>query len=253
MPDYFTAYSLIHMQRDERGVLEVRLHSDGGPFKFSGLAHRQFADACYAISRDRDNRVVILTGTGDTWCAEFDPSPAVANDPALDAVTRWDIHFWEGRKILQNLLDIDAPMIAAVNGPALIHSEWLLTCDIVLASEIAAFQDYPHLTNGVSPTDGVHVLWTHALGPGRGRYFLLTQEKLDAHQALALGVCQEVLAPDQLMDRARALARKLTEQPPLSLRYARVGLTQRLKKLVLDELALGLAIESLSFIGKPAG
>lgn len=250
-PDYFGAFAHIDLRRDDLGVLEVRLHTDGGPFRFCAQAHCEFAQACYDISRDRDNRVVILTGTGEAWCSEFDRTPSAGPDPALDAPGRWDAHFWEGRKILQNLLDIDAPVIAAVNGPALIHSEWLLTCDIVLASETAAFQDLPHLNNGVSPTDGVHVLWTHALGPGRGRYFLLTQERLEARQALALGVCQEVLPAGELMARARTLARRLAAQPQLSLRYARVGMTQRLKSLVLNELALGLAMESVSALAKP--
>jgi enoyl-CoA hydratase/carnithine racemase len=141
-------------------------------------------------------------------------------------------------------------MIAAVNGPALIHSEYLLTCDIIIAADIAAFQDLPHLNNNVAPTDGVHVLWPHVLGPGRGRYFLLTQQRLDAAQALALGVCQEVLPRERLMLRAREIADKLANQPTATLRYARFGLTQRLKRLVVDDLAVGLAVESLSALHK---
>jgi enoyl-CoA hydratase/carnithine racemase len=250
--DYFDKFPNIKIKRDERGILEMRVHCDDGPFKFSAYGLRQLMDACYEIGRDRDNRLVIFTGTGDSWCDAFDPKPGVVQDPKMDVVTRWDIHFWEGKKLMQNLLDIEVPMIAAVNGPALIHSELLLTCDIIIAADNAVFQDLPHLNNNVSPTDGVHVLWPFVLGPGRGRYFLLTQQKLDAQEALSLGVCQEVVPHAQLMDRAYALATQLARQPPLSLRYARVGLTQRLKKLVLDEMALGLAVEGLSAAGKPA-
>ena len=248
-PGYFSKYPNVALQRDEAGVLEVRLHTQGGAFKFSAAARGQLLDACLEIGRDRDNRVIIFTGTGDAWCAEFDTDPASKFDPALSLAARWDKQLWEGRKLLQNLLDIDAPCIAAVNGPALIHSEYLLTCDIVLAADSAAFQDLPHLNNGVPPTDGVHILWPHVLGP-RARYFLLTQQKLSAAEALALGVCQEVLPRERLLERAYEIAHKLARQPPHTLRYARIGLTQHLKKRVADELTLGLAVESLAAVSK---
>jgi len=248
-PGYFSKYPNIALQRDAAGILELRLHTQGGSLKFSAAVRSQLLDACLEIGRDRDNRVIIFTGTGDQWCAEFDTAPVTPAGPGLSLAARWDRQFWEGRKLLQSLLDIDAPCIAAVNGPALIHSEYLLTCDIIVAADTAAFQDLPHLNNGVPPTDGVHVLWPHVLGP-RGRYFLLTQQKLSAPEALALGVCQEVVPHARLMERAYELATTLARQPTVTLRYARVGLTQRLKKLVADELALGLAVESLAAVSR---
>ncbi len=157
-PSYFSKYPNIALRRDGAGILELRLHTHDGPLKFSAAARGQLLDACLEIGRDRDNRVIIFTGTGAQWCAEFDADVATKPDPALSLAARWDRQFWEGRKLLQSLLDIDAPCIAAVNGPALIHSEYLLTCDIILAADTAAFQDLPHLNNGVPPTDGVHVL-----------------------------------------------------------------------------------------------
>jgi enoyl-CoA hydratase/carnithine racemase len=245
-PAYFTEFAHLAMTRDEQGVLEVRLHTAGGPFKFSGAARTECVDAFYAISRDRGNRVMILTGTGDSWCAELSREDPARQDQSIDSVTRWDKLFWESRKVIQNLLDIEVPVIGAVNGPALVHSEYLLTCNLLLAADTACFQDWPHLTYGVSPSDGVHVLWPHVLGPIRGSYFLLTQEKLSAQQALQLGVVQEVLPAEQLLTRARALARQLAIQPTLTLRYARVALTQRLKTLVANELGYGLAVEGLT-------
>ena len=247
---YFDKYPNIALKRDASGVLELRLHTKDGPLKFSASARTQLLDACFEIARDRDNRIVIFTGTGDVWCAEFDSDPASKPDPSLTLAQRWDNQFWEGKKLLQNMLDVEVPMIAAVNGPALIHSEYILTCDIVLASDNAAFQDLPHLNNSVSPTDGVHVLWPHVLGPGRGRYFLLTQQKLSAAEALSLGVCQEVLPHNALIQRAYEIARKLALQPTATLRGARIGLTQRLKRLVVDDLGIGLAVESLSALAK---
>ncbi|MBD2771561.1 enoyl-CoA hydratase/isomerase family protein [Iningainema tapete] len=241
-PAYFTKYENLNFTRDENGILEVRMHTNNSSLVFTGKTHQDFVDAFYDISRDRDNRVVILTGTGDSWIAEIDFQ-------SLGDVTNpreWDKTYWEGKKVLQNLLDIEVPMITAVNGPALLHTEYILTTDIIIASEKAVFQDMPHLNAGIVPGDGVHVLWPLVLGPSRGRYFLLTQEKLTAQQALELGVVNEVLPQDQLMERARELARQLAKQPTLTLRYTRVALTQRIKRLVNEGIGYGLALEGIT-------
>ncbi len=244
-PAYFSRYEQLAMRRDENGILEVRLHTRGGPCLFGPRTHEHMVDAFYDISRDADTRLVILTGTGDSWIAAFDESQATAKDD-FTVPRNWDRVYWEGKKVLQNLLDIDVPMIAAVNGPALVHSEYILTCDIVVASSNVVFQDLPHLAFGLVPGDGVHVLWPHVLGPVRGRYFLATQQKIEAQEALRLGVVNEVLEPEALMPRAWALARQLAALPTLTLRYMRVATAQRLKELVVREVGHGLALQGLS-------
>ena len=52
----------------------------------------------------------------------------------------WDKIYWEGRRGLQRLLEIEAPIIAAINGPAHVHSEYVLLADITVASEDASFR-----------------------------------------------------------------------------------------------------------------
>jgi enoyl-CoA hydratase/carnithine racemase len=244
-PSYFTKYDQMHMQRDEDGILEIRFHSNGGECRFGPRTHQYFVDAFYDISRDPDTRVVIMTGTGSNWIAEFDESQATPNDD-FTIPKNWDRVYWEGKKVLQNLLDIDVPVIAAVNGPALVHSEYILTCDAVLASDNTVFQDLPHLAFGLVPGDGVHVLWPHVLGPVRGRYFLATQQKIDAAEALRLGVVNEVMPLADLMPRAWELARQLAALPTLTLRYMRVATAQRLKEMVVREVGHGLALQGLS-------
>jgi enoyl-CoA hydratase/carnithine racemase len=117
--------------------------------------------------------------------------------------------------------------------------------DITIASETVTFQDAPHFPLGIVPGDGAHVTWTHVLGPQRGRYFLLTGQVLDAQRALEYGVVSEVLPADQVLARAKELAATIASKPPLARRYSRVVLTREIKRLMHDQLALGLTHEAL--------
>ena len=93
--------------------------------------------------------------------------------------------------------------------------------------ENAEFQDAPHFPNGVVPGDGMHVVWPLVLGANRGRYFLLTGQKLSAREALTLGVGSEIVSRDKLLPRAWGLAEQIAKRPRLTSRYARVALNLR--------------------------
>jgi enoyl-CoA hydratase/carnithine racemase len=157
----------------------------------------------------------------------------------------WDKTYWEGKHLLTNLLDIEVPMISAINGPALRHSEIPLLCDIVLAADDATFQDSAHFPNSLTPGDGMHIVYPLLLGLNRGRYFLLTGQELDAQKAQELGLVAEVMPRDRLLPRAWELAQELAKRPPLVLRYSRVLLTQYVKRQMHDLLGYGLALEGL--------
>ena len=99
---------------------------------------------------------------------------------------------------------------------------------------------------GAVPADGVHTVWPTLLGPNRGRYFLLTSEKLDAEEARRLGVVHEVLPAGALQERAWNLGREMAATKPIVLKYSRLAFTNQLKRAVLDDLPLGLLLEGLA-------
>jgi enoyl-CoA hydratase/carnithine racemase len=241
-PEYFDRYETMAFERTDRGILSVRLHSEGGPVVYQAAHHRNWAHAFLDIAADRDNRVVILTGTGNAFIDR------TAWDRPIENPETWDEIYWEAKRVLQSLLDIDVPIIGAVNGPATIHAELAVLSDITLAAETAVFQDAAHLLAQAVPGDGVHIVWQELLGSNRGRYFLLTGQKLSAHEALELGVVNEVLPAERLMPRAMELAEQLAALPTLTLRYTRIAFTQRWKRLMLENLGYGLALEGLSIL-----
>ena len=241
--DYKDGYRNIALERDAAGVVLVRFHTAGGAFVWSEESHEELGYCFAEIGADRGNRVIVMTGTGDVWCDVIDFASFSLNNPA-----EWDHTFFDGRKLLGSLLDIEVPVISAINGPARIHPEIPVMSDIVIASDTALFQDAPHFMGGIVPGDGAHVVWTHVLGPNKGRYFLLMGEELGAQEALARGVVGEVLPKDKVLDRALEIAALFAGKTDLALRYSRVVLTQRYKRLMAEGLSLGLGLEALAAI-----
>ncbi|MCB2051404.1 MAG: enoyl-CoA hydratase/isomerase family protein [Novosphingobium sp.] len=239
--DYADNYANIALERDDQGVLVMRFHTNGGPLIWSEQCHAELGHCFATVGADRENRVIVMTGTGDDWCAEIDFASFKLNNPA-----EWDHTFYDGRKLLTNLLAIEVPVISAINGPARMHPEIPVMSDIVIASEDALFQDGPHFIAGIVPGDGAHVVWTYVLGPNRGRYFLLMGQELSAADALAAGVIGEVLPANRVFDRAMEIAREFAGKTDLALRYSRVILTHRYKRLMDEALSLGLGLEALA-------
>lgn len=156
--------------------------------------------------------------------------------------------FKEGKDLLHNLLDIEVPVVAAVNGPAWVHAELATLSNIVIASERASFADKAHAPAGVVPGDGVHVWWEMLLGPNRSRHFLLTGAEIDAAEAKQLGFVAEVVPHENTLARAWEIARELRAKPPLMLRYSRAAMTQHIKRRMLDDLGYGLMIEGMGIL-----
>lgn len=239
--DYQNSFPNARLTRAANGVIEVRLHSAGGTLIFDGHTHEQFVDLFHAIGSDPENRVVILTGSGDAFMEQIRPDGFDFFSPrGFDKIYR------EGKKVLMNILDIEVPMITALNGPVRLHSEYALLSDIILATPQTVFQDKPHFEFGIVPGDGVHVLWPEIIGSIRGRYFLLTRQELDARTAKSWGVVNEVIATDKLLARAHEIADGIAALPPLTSRYTRIALTQRLRRLIDEGVGYGLALEGIS-------
>lgn len=237
---YREQYENVRLRRED-GILEVALHTRGGPLEFNGQVHEALVHAFRDIGDDPDNHVVILTCTGDEFCARISPEGFDFFTP-----TGYDKILREGTKILENILNVEVPMIAAINGPVTVHSEYALLCDIVLAAEGACFQDAPHAAFGIVPGDGLHVVWPEVIGEIRGRYFLLSGQRLSAVEAKEYGAVNELVPREALLPRAWELARHLKKQNPLTLRYTRMALSTRFRRRLQESLSFGLALEGIS-------
>src|SRR5438309_12002101 len=118
--DYFAAYRSLKLTRDADGVLVVEFHTKGGAFRFTAQDHTEFVDAFYRIAQDRENKIMILTGAGGEFIPEIDFSSfGNVADPGV-----WSQVHDEGVQIVENIVNIRVPVIAAVEGRAHGHAEY---------------------------------------------------------------------------------------------------------------------------------
>ena len=253
LPEYAQRYEHLAMQRSDDGILEVTLHSGGDSLRWGPQPHAELCRAFRDIGDDRGNRVVILTGTGDEFTGPI-CSPDERPLGFRPTPSQWDHFYFDGKHLQANLLDIEVPMIAAINGPAYRHLELALLCDITIASDTALFVDSGHFEHGnLVPGDGVNVVMTMLLGMNRARYFHLTGETIGAGRALELGMVNEVLPRDQVLPRAHAIASRLARKSDLQLRYSRVILTEPIKQQMHRLVGYGMALEGLAISDPSSG
>lgn len=241
-PSYLTATPGLRMERTADGVLTVTFNTRGGAYKFNAADHEAFVDAFYAISRDRANKVVILTGAGGDWIGDIDfASFGDVSDP-----DGWSKVHDEGTQVLENLLNIRVPVICAVEGKAWVHSEYCLTANVVIAGAGATFNDAPHFAGGIVPGDGIFTAWSYYAGPGRAQAWLLDPKPISAQTAQTWGVVAEVTPKGGAVARAKALAAQWLKVPEVTRRNTRIHFVQPLKERIIRETGYGLQLEGSS-------
>jgi enoyl-CoA hydratase/carnithine racemase len=245
--DYANRYKTVKMERQD-GVLQMTLHTEGKELRWGPGPHGELPQAFHDIASDRDNRAVILTGTGSEFSG---PKPKPGTPIYRRDVQDFDRVFREGRTLLMNMLDIEVPIISAVNGPAMRHSELPLLADIVLAADTASFEDSGHFNGGLVPGDGVNIVYPLLLGLNRARYFLFTGQIIGAAEAKELGLVAEVLPQAELLPRAWALARSMLDHPTLHVKYTRLVLTEQLRRLVREQLPYSFILEGMARMSRP--
>jgi enoyl-CoA hydratase len=192
-----------------------------------------------AEARGPEVRALVLTGAGEK---AFVAGADISEMSGLTAPQARD--FAElGQRVFGRLEALPVPTIAAVNGFALGGgSELALACDLVYASERARFGQ-PEVNLGLLPAWGGTQRLARRVGPMRALEIVLSGDTYDAARAREMGLCLEVLAPEKLLEHARAKARTIASRGPLA-----VAAAKRVLRAGADAgLAQGLALEAEAF------
>jgi enoyl-CoA hydratase/carnithine racemase len=233
--------------RREDGILEIAMHSDGGPCRWGLEVHRALIPAFADVHHDPGNECVIFTGTGDSFLAPSDDESWARNgfEGEFGFDQGYDVFYADQTKEPFALLNLEIPVISAINGPILMHHELGLINDIVLCSDNTIFREGHFSYMGIVPGDGVQIVFRELLGINRSRYFLYTGQKITAARALELGLVGEVLPQDELLDRAWEIARTVfMTKDRIQRRLSRSLFVQPWRELFTRELGHGMALEA---------
>jgi enoyl-CoA hydratase len=210
---------------------------------FSDPMHDEFARLWGSITADVDARAVVLTGAGR----------AFSTGGSIDDFEHYRTDFGARRKTLQNarrlvedMLNLHLPVVAAVNGPAIGLGCTLATlCDIVFVDESTFFAD-PHVTVALVAGDGSAVTWPFLTSMLRVKQYLLTGDRIPAQVAVDLGLANFAVPATSLLADATAFAQRLAALPPQAVQDTKLVLNQLLRQAAVTVLGYGLAAESQS-------
>ncbi len=197
------------------------------------------------VDDDPEAHVVLITGAGRAFSAGGENSMV---DETAGNAARVASLWREAGDIVYNLINLDKPVVSAINGPALGGGLAVaLLADISIAAENARIID-PHVRLGVAAGDHAVILWPLLCGMAKSKYYLLTAEGMDGKEAERIGLVSLCVAADQLMPRAMEIARKLGRGPQQALRWTKRSLNNWLR-MFGPSFDLSLALEMLGFMG----
>lgn len=229
----------VQVERDG-GILTITLNR---PHAFNACSNQLTADLADALRHaeiDDEVRVIILTGAGKAFnagqdLAELKERYVNGSTPGLgdDLRDRYN-------PIIRRICGMDKPVIAAVNGVAAgAGCSLALACDFRIASEHAAFIE-AFINVGVVPDAGSTWFLPRMIGHARAMELCCTGRKVDAAEALQLGIVSKVVPADQLMDAARSLAERLASLPARAMALTK----QLLMKSCDNDLAAQIEAEA---------
>ncbi|WP_018990589.1 crotonase/enoyl-CoA hydratase family protein [Aromatoleum toluclasticum] len=223
----------------EDAILTVRMDSPETRNALSDPSQMQeFVDLCANVRTDRSIKVVVLTGNGPAFCAGgnvkdmrerggiFAGSPYEVRESYRNGIQR----------IPLCLYDLDVPVIAAMNGPAIgAGLDLACMCDVRIAADTAKFAE-SFVKLGIVPGDGGAWLLPRIVGMPRASLMALTGDTIDAQTALAWGLVTEVVPAAELETAALGIARRMAANPAhglrLTKRLLREGQHMRLDSLL---------------------
>jgi len=211
-------YETIILQK-ERGVATVTLNR---PDKMNAL-NEKLGDELIAvideINEDDTVKAVIITGAGRAFCAGGDLNMPIFNMAGEPGKIRQ--FFQKTNRIPLGLRNMGKPVIAAVNGAAVGFGHSLaMACDIIIASEEARFSQ-AWVNVGYHPDTGSSYFLPRLVGTARACELIFTGKTIDAIEAEKIGLVNQVIPPDKLLDTAGKLALKLASGPSVAISLAK--------------------------------
>lgn len=210
---------------------------------FGGPMHGELVEALEFAMIDQGSDVIVLTGAGRAFSAGGDLEQLqhiIANPDDFDT------EVVNAKRLIFTLLDIEKPVIARINGPAVgLGATVALFCDITIAGHSARIGD-PHVSIGLVAGDGGAIIWPQLVGLHRAKEYLLTGEILSAERAADIGLINHVVPDMDLDARVDDLCTRLLNGATQAIRWTKITMNLDLKRAAHAAMDTGMAYEALS-------
>ena len=241
----YSRYELIKVDMDRR-VAIITLNRPESLNAINTQLHTELEDIFADVSRDDDVNVVVLTGAGRAFCSGGDVKGMDARQFGDPIRSRVPLRY--AKRLIHNLIEVEQPIIAAVNGHAVgLGATLALFCDIIIASENARIGD-PHVKVGLVAGDGGAVIWPLLCGLVKAKEYLMTGDLISATEAERIGLINHVVPPDEVMSKSMELAHRLANGPTKAIRWTKLSCNKRLRDEVNLVLDTSLAVETISML-----
>jgi len=211
--------------------------------RIDGLLHAELARLFRELRREDEARALVLTGERGAFSAGGD----FGWFPSLDDLAKLDHLRRDAKQMIWDLLDVELPMVAAVNGPAVgLGASLALLCDVIFLAEGATLAD-PHVRVGLVAGDGGATIWPLLLGPARAKQYLLSGDPVPAAEAERIGLVNFVVPGARLDAMSLAFAERLAAGAPLAVRLTKQAVNQGLKQSLLTCFDPSTALEIVTF------
>ena len=239
VPDFTT------LELDRRGhVLRVTIaHPTSALNAVDEALHRDLTALFAFLRREDEARCVLLTGRGKAFSAggDFAWFPELREPGRMEALRR------DAKQLVWDLLDVEIPIVAALNGHAMgLGASIALLCDVIFMADTATIGD-PHVRVGIVAGDGGAAIWPLAVGPARAKQYLLTGDPLGAAEAERIGLVNRVVPAADLDREAMAFAERLAAGAPLAVRYTKLSVNKLVKDALNVAFDASTALELVTF------
>lgn len=209
-------------------------------------AHAELEQLWLDLAQDDEVYAIVLTGAGKTFSAGGDIKRMVERAGTVEGLQYTLKIPAATKRLLQNILDVPQPIIAAVNGDAVgLGATLALFGDIAVISETAKFGD-THTKVGLVAGDGGTVIWPLLMGPARAKEFLMRGLIVSGAEACQLNLVNYAVPAEAVLPKAMTLAAELAELPIWAVRWTKLSVNKWIKEQLNSILDASIAFEMLS-------
>jgi enoyl-CoA hydratase len=241
----FSRYTALQVETADK-ITTITINRPEARNAINAELHHEFTRIWPDVDSDPGTDVIVLQGSGGAFCAGGDLKwlVSIAGDPVKIAQgQRAD------RRITDEILTVEKPIIAKVDGPAVgLGCSLALFCDFVYATERSFFAD-PHVSVGLVAGDGGALLWPQLVGYARARRYLLTGDPVPAADAAAMGLITQSVADSAELDAvADAMARRMLTGAKQAIQFTKASINAGLRQVASAVVDRAAAYEGLTMM-----